>query len=89
MLCKPVSKLLEFPFEPLHFALHRSGSYVFDKLLPLSTGTRSTHTDKKTNLPAIPHHRREQWNTWVTLLNDIFDTKTDLQLYNFNYMHGK
>ena len=29
------------------------------------------HADEKANLPAISHHWWEQWNTWVTLLDDI------------------
>ena len=45
----------------------------------ISTSMRSTRAVEKANLSAIPHHGREQWNTWLALLNDRFDRKV-LQL---------
>ena len=73
-LCEPAFKVLELPFEPLHFTC-TGVAICAGKPLLLLTGMRSTHTYEKANLPAIPHHRREQWNTWIALLKDRFDKK--------------
>ena len=42
-LCKPTSKVLEFPFKPLHFTYTRVAIRV-GKPSPFLTGTRSDHT---------------------------------------------
>ena len=54
-VCEPASKVLEFLFEPLHFA-YAGVAICVGKPLPFSTGTRSTRVYEKANLPAIPHH---------------------------------
>ena len=66
-----------FPKDSKHsttspLCLHKSSSYA---LVNCCHFREAFVQYEKANLPALPHHWRKQWNTWVALLNDRFDRK--------------